>query len=170
MTDNIKYDRDYFNSSYKRWYAGLSLEAKTELNHAKHLVKMKRIHGDAYKPRIMLSTMTPDELIAHKREGYKKANARRKINNPDKTKANKSMYKARERIGNKEGCFNKADVLKMLAIQKNKCAFCYCDIKDIYHLDHIIPLSKNGTNCPSNIQLLCPKCNVTKSDKLLYLI
>ena len=34
-------------------------------------------------------------------------------------------------------------------------------------IDHIIPLSKNGTNFIKNIQPLCHKCNCLKKDKIM---
>ena len=33
------------------------------------------------------------------------------------------------------------------------------------HIDHIIPISKGGKSIPSNLRVLCSKCNGRKSDK-----
>jgi len=51
---------------------------------------------------------------------------------------------------------------------------CGCEVdqkppidKDAFaHLDHIVPLSKGGQHILSNVQTLCRKCNITKSDTL----
>ena len=33
------------------------------------------------------------------------------------------------------------------------------------HLDHVTPLSRGGTDHPSNLQPLCARCNLRKSDR-----
>jgi hypothetical protein len=37
-----------------------------------------------------------------------------------------------------------------------------------YHVDHVMPLSKDGLHDKDNIQLLCPKCNLSKAAKDPY--
>lgn len=34
------------------------------------------------------------------------------------------------------------------------------------HIDHIVPVSKGGKTVPSNLQVLCDKCNRSKSNKI----
>ena len=46
------------------------------------------------------------------------------------------------------------------------CGKCMPNGNDI-HIDHIIPISKGGKTVPSNLQVLCSKCNLSKSNKIL---
>ncbi len=48
-----------------------------------------------------------------------------------------------------------------------KCKFCQQDIsaKGASALDHIIPIARGGTSTPDNLQLLCRRCNIRKSDR-----
>ena len=45
-----------------------------------------------------------------------------------------------------------------------KCV--YCSSTENLHLDHIIPFSKGGATNVENLQLLCQKCNLEKSNKI----
>lgn len=66
-----------------------------------------------------------------------------------------------------EGVHTAEDISIMLDRQKNRCAepTCGVDLSDGYHVDHIMPLSKGGSNWPSNLQCLCPTCNLRKHAK-----
>jgi 5-methylcytosine-specific restriction endonuclease McrA len=41
-----------------------------------------------------------------------------------------------------------------------------CSATDYLEFDHIIPHAKGGGNGDNNIQLLCRKCNLKKSDHI----
>lgn len=42
----------------------------------------------------------------------------------------------------------------------------YCGATDNLQLDHIVPFSKGGATSLENLQLLCQKCNLEKSNKI----
>ena len=58
-------------------------------------------------------------------------------------------------------------VRAMLESQNGRCNMCGKSIADSYHMDHIFPRSKGGPSTLSNLQLLCPKCNCAKQDKVI---
>ncbi len=45
-----------------------------------------------------------------------------------------------------------------------KCA--ECDAGDYLEFDHVIPVAKGGSNSDANVQLLCRRCNLKKSDHI----
>lgn len=71
----------------------------------------------------------------------------------------------RARMKNAEGKVTAADINRILKSQSSKCVYCKASLKDGYEVDHIIPISKGGSNWPTNIQCLCRNCNRTKSAK-----
>lgn len=68
-----------------------------------------------------------------------------------------------------EGEFTRQDINRLIAFQGNKCASCKESLDNSgYHVDHIQPLAKGGTNWPENLQILCPSCNLSKGAKDPY--
>ena len=51
--------------------------------------------------------------------------------------------------------------------QKGQCNGCQTHFDHVrhFHLDHIVPRSKNGADCYENYQLLCGSCNSIKGDR-----
>lgn len=65
-----------------------------------------------------------------------------------------------------QGNLPKGIVQKLMQLQKGLCINCKSDLKEVgHHLDHIEPISKGGKNIESNVQLLCPPCNLKKRNK-----
>lgn len=57
---------------------------------------------------------------------------------------------------------------KVRQTAKNRCGFCLflqTYLPNFLRIDHIVPISKGGTNDEENLWLLCESCNAAKSDK-----
>lgn len=83
--------------------------------------------------------------------------------NPGKVNAKTILHRARKR--NAQGSFTAEEFSLICKKQGGKCARCRKKIP--LECDHIVPLSKGGTNFAYNIQGLCRSCNATKSAKML---
>jgi len=72
----------------------------------------------------------------------------------------------RARKADAEGHHTLSDVKEQYVAQGGRCWWCDCDLGNIYHADHVIPLSRGGSDAPDNIVVTCPACNLSKNDKL----
>lgn len=72
------------------------------------------------------------------------------------------------------GSFTRAQITDLIEKQKGRCANPCCNKKinqgapRSFHIDHIYPVSKGGSNDIRNIQILCPHCNLRKHAKCPY--
>ena len=84
--------------------------------------------------------------------------------NPDKLRNQWSNRSARKRGAT--GGYTLKDIADLFDRQRGKCAACKDRITKTgstkYHIDHVIPLKRGGSNWPDNLQLLCKPCNLKK--------
>ena len=64
-----------------------------------------------------------------------------------------------------EGAITAEHSSSLFDLQRGLCPCCHGELGSRFHIDHIVPLSKGGTNTNDNTQLLCHQCNLWKSDK-----
>lgn len=112
----------------------------------------------------------PDRDAALNRATYER--------NKDKTKARAKVWKKqnpewftlnnrarRAKKAGSNGYHTQAQIDAMLEDQHGECNVCRVDIRGGYEADHIMPISRGGSNLIENIQLLCMPCNRRKSAK-----
>lgn len=80
--------------------------------------------------------------------------------NPERNRLHRRNRRARQMMNGGKHCL--ADIRKLLSSQNHSCVYCGGDLRQMYHVDHIIPLSRGGSNGPENLQILCPRCNQRK--------
>lgn len=83
--------------------------------------------------------------------------------NPEKRSQQERNRRARKMAA--EGFHTIEDVRRIRAAQRDRCACCRLPLRKKGHLDHIVPLSRGGTNWPQNLQWLCASCNLAKGAK-----
>lgn len=101
-------------------------------------------------------------VVAHKQRTAEYTRLWRAANR-DKERAHSAMRRALKRANG--GSYSDKDIQQLQKNQKNRCYYCQCKLVE-YHVDHIVPLSRGGSNDPSNLVLACPTCNISKRDKL----
>jgi 5-methylcytosine-specific restriction endonuclease McrA len=93
-------------------------------------------------------------------ESHKKWNAK----NPDRVRFYRQVRKARKKGAG--GTFTYSDWVALKAKFGNKCLDCGApEHQKPLTVDHIIPVSKGGSNSIDNIQPLCMDCNMRKYTK-----
>jgi 5-methylcytosine-specific restriction endonuclease McrA len=125
--------------------------------------------GDRIRERERNRTAADPETNRRRTKEWAKANPEavkrnhRKwvLANPEKVAA--ADRKRRARKLKAEGIHTAGEVLDLFKRQRGKCAYCSTSLKAGYHVDHITPLARGGSNWISNIQLTCAKCNFSKN-------
>jgi len=127
-----------------------------------------------------------EKVLAAKKDYYAKNKEKCLLMSRSHKEKNKDRYKELNKIwrqNNKEkvstlnrnrkrkiiaafGIHTADDVINLFNIQKKKCAGCRRSLVGInYHVDHIQPLALGGSNWPSNLQIMCPTCNMSKGGR-----
>jgi len=79
-------------------------------------------------------------------------------------KGDDSAHAARRRAVS--GRHTGADVRAIFERQRGRCAWCCCPLWGGYHVDHVMPLSRGGSDDADNLQLMCARCNLRKGAKV----
>jgi len=61
--------------------------------------------------------------------------------------------------------FSAKDIDILFTSQGGVCTYCREPLMDGFHIDHILPKKRGGTNNLTNIHLVCKRCNLSKGAK-----
>lgn len=104
--------------------------------------------------------------IQNNPEKVRRKGQRRRKNKPEQSRlycANRRALKLKA-----VGTHSVSDLKKQYQRQKGKCFYCNDPLNHVYHEDHVVPLTRGGSNDMANIVLACPGCNQSKGNKLLH--
>ena len=165
---------------YDRW---LEANSETVLKRNRAWTKQRYHeqykHDPAHRERAKAATkewaeQNHDRMLAHSRASKERNRETVRAQARARYRANEEKERARAAKQNAErqqavGRFTAEDIQTMLERQGYRCAAPHCrtDVLRNFHCDHILPLSRGGTNWPDNIQILCPPCNMSKHDRTM---
>jgi hypothetical protein len=154
------------------------LKAGRSARYAANLEKVRASNAAWYAANPERAKRVNSAWAANNSERIRAAKASWKAANPEKVKAGKArhysanpgawrIYNQNRRSRKLENGGNLSQGLsaKLFKLQKGKCPCCNKPLGEDFHLDHVMPLARGGSNTDSNIQLLRASCNLSKSAK-----
>lgn len=135
-----------------------SLEAK-RAQKARARLRQKQADPEEYRKK-----RAEDKARQHARNPAARRERRQrwKRNNPEQYAVQRRCAKLKRR--GVPGRHTAAELRARYADQEGRCFWCRESLPKEYHRDHVVPVSKGGTNDIRNIVLACAPCNVRKSD------
>lgn len=80
----------------------------------------------------------------------------------NKDKVRSYVRNRRAKLRAAPGTHSDMDIQQLWRVQRGRCAYCKTDLVGGFHVDHIHPVSRGGSNWPANLQLCCDPCNRRK--------
>jgi 5-methylcytosine-specific restriction endonuclease McrA len=88
----------------------------------------------------------------------------------ERNRAKQGIYGAnrRARMKNADGNFTLDDIRHIYDDQEHRCLYCGITVfDDEITVDHVIPITRGGSNWPDNLAVACQSCNSSKNNKLI---
>ncbi|HEY2616147.1 MAG TPA: HNH endonuclease [Acetobacteraceae bacterium] len=138
----------------------LATDKAKETRHAYYLA-----HADEIKRRARKrAEQNPERTLEASRRHYSANKERIKQRtiqwnaaNPEGQRTRRRNYRAR--LNGADGSHTTEDIQRIGDAQNWKCHWCGKSTKRNYHVDHVVPLSRGGSNEPGNLVIACPRCN-----------
>lgn len=156
------------SAEYQREWRVKNPEKQKEYNRKQY---NKDIEGNNERNR-EYHNKNRDRLHLQKREYYYKNKEHLTLKRKEWAQTPKGKSCIRRRDINKrarrkeaEGFFTVEDIKDLYATQGGRCYYCSIEIETGYHIEHMTPLSRGGSNWIDNICLACAPCNLSKHTK-----
>lgn len=122
---------------------------------------VRRTPEEARELRIATSRAWKERNPERSRAGHREWCHRNRV----KCRAYESKRRARKLAAGGNG-YTDEDVAAQMKRQKGRCYWCGEKAGKDYHVDHVFPIGKGGTDSPDNIVIACRACNLKKHVKL----
>ena|SRR5260221_9439272 len=161
MTDEERkhknvYDRQYYRDNKERFAEYAKEYRETHSTEIKEINRKYQISHLEYYRKLQ---GRPDQK--RRRSEYGKQWRRE-----NKSKCREYFARHKALKNQADGSFTGNDILAQHKRQKGRCYYCKEEMGSKYHIEHVVPLSRGGSNNLDNIVLACPHCNLSKRDKL----
>ena len=124
---------------------------------AQFIVRAKRLRHKNGPPKYCSQKCHGDAIRLHDREWRR-----------NYLRARAVIRRVRQQAA--QGRYNADDIELLFKRQKGRCGWCRAKLNRTKpratHVDHVIPLTKGGSNKRSNLLLACRSCNSHKSNKM----
>lgn len=106
------------------------------------------------------------EYRGENREKIREQQAKARAENRQRFRAYNTNRRAMQLAAG--GTYSASDIERLYAEQDGLCRWCSEPLTDGYEIDHVIPLSRGGSNSPENLAVTCSSCNRRKSSLLPF--
>lgn len=163
VKQKIRYkDKVYHTENYIPYCR--ECERKNALEHRNKNLDRARKSSREWREKNPLKAFLATMLWRDENREYTREYARTwSKEHPENVRAAHQTRRARKK--NAEGSFTYEEFERLLEQCEYRCLACG-STKNL-SADHVVPLSKGGTNYISNIQVLCKRCNSKKKDKTI---
>jgi hypothetical protein len=112
--------------------------------------------------------LTPDERVEKARAFWAKTEDERSAerNLEWRLKRNKGERQRKARVRTSKTSHAPDFAEQQYKAQKGKCYYCKKKLGKVYHMDHVVPVSRGGSSGPENLVCACPRCNHSKNNRL----
>ena len=157
-------NREKRRADQRAWYAKhRDQERERQRNQRRQHLKERRALEKAWRDANKQKVAEKSRRWNIANRGRRKARVRaRYAIDPIPFRAFAHQRRARERKA--PGFASAQQIADRVAFYGWRCAYCGGSFE---HLDHVIPLSRGGSNWPANIRPACARCNRTKNNKTL---